>query len=767
MQTLFGFPVARLEDDPLLRGVAKYVADLERPGTTHVVFVRSHIAHGRLAGIDVSEALEMPGVVGVFTGADLGLPGIGEFPPLPPGSRAEIFRPCLTTDRVRHVGEAVAAVVAETYAQAVDAAELVVADIEDEPAVVDPLAALEPDAPVLFPELGSNVVREAHLGGDADPLAGADVVVRGRFVNQRLAAVPLEPNGTLAYPDEDGRLVCWVSSQSPFQVLGAVCRALGRDRDRVRVVVPAVGGGFGAKGGVYPEQVIVAALADRLGRPVRHIETRSENLLAMSQGRGAVQDVELGARRDGTLVGMRARMVTEFGAYPWRGAIAFATSRLMANGVYRIPNMELTALGVVTNTPPVGPYRGAGRPEAAAMLERAMDLLAGELEMDPVELRRRNLLRPEDFPYVTPTGASYDSGDYLGALEELVKEAGYDGLRAEQAARRAAGDRVQLGIGVSTFVEVSGTGSEYGSVRIAPDGHVVCVTGASPHGQGHVTTFSQVLADALQVPLDRIEVVHSDTAVVPRGTGTFGSRSGQLGGSAALVAGQAVVERARQLAADALEAAEEDVVLAEGQFAVAGVPSRSLSWADVARHAETDAGRTVLGDEGLFAEEDFDQADGTYPFGAHLAVVEVDTETGRVELRRIVAVDDCGRILNPIIVAGQVHGGLLQGIAQALFEEVSFDELGNPRAPTLIEYGAPTAAEVPSYELGHTVTPTPRNPLGMKGVGEAGTVGATPAIQNAVLDALAPYGVTHVDLPLGPMKVWQALRDAGVPGAAP
>ncbi|MHB1718447.1 MAG: xanthine dehydrogenase family protein molybdopterin-binding subunit, partial [Acidimicrobiales bacterium] len=451
-QTVFGFPVQRLEDEPLLRGTARFIADLEPPGTCHVAFVRSQVAHGRIVSVDTDAALSQPGVVGVYTAGDLDLPGLGEVPPLPTGPRPVLARPCLAGDRVRFVGEAIAAVVAESYAAAVDAAEHVIVDVADEPAVVDPLSALEPEAPLLFPDHGTNIVREETISTAEDALAGADVVVSARFVNQRVAAVPMEPNGTLAAPRDGGGLLCYASTQSPFQVRAGICRALGREPDEVQVVVPAVGGGFGAKGGVYPEQIVVAALADRLQRPVRHVETRSENLVAMSQGRGQVQDVEIGAKRDGTLVGLRVCTVTDFGAYAWRGGISFHTSTLMATGPYRVPQLELSAYGVVTNTSPTGPYRGAGRPEATAMLERAMDLLATELGIDPVELRRCNLIGTGELPLTTATGASYDSGVYAGALEHLVERAGYAALRADQEARRSAGDRVQLGIGVSVFV---------------------------------------------------------------------------------------------------------------------------------------------------------------------------------------------------------------------------------------------------------------------------------------------------------------------------
>jgi len=760
-QTVLGHRVERLEDDPLLRGAARFVADLVEPDTCHAVFVRSQVAHGVIESIDVSEAAAQPDVVGVFTGADLDLPGLGEFPPLPGGPRPELLRPCLATDRVRFVGDPVAVVVARSEAAAVDAAEQVVVEIAELPAVVDPVAALGSDAPLLFPEHGTNRVRHEEVSTADDPLAGADVVVSLHLVNQRVAAVPIEPNGTLVVPGEDGHLTCWVSSQSPFQVRAGICYALDRRPEQVRVVVPAVGGGFGAKGGIYPEQVVVAAVADRLGKPICHVETRSENLLSMSQGRGQTQQIELGATTDGVIVGMRAHTVTEFGAYAWRGSIAFNTSRLMATGPYRIPALHLVSDGVVTTTTPVGPYRGAGRPEAAAMLERAMDRLAAELRLDPAELRRRNLLRPDELPCTTATGASYDSGDYAKALEQVLALADYPALRAEQDERRRSGSPRQLGIGLSVFVEVSGTGSEYGAVRIAPDGHVICTTGSSPHGQGHQTTFAQVLADLLQVDMTDVELVFSDTAVVPRGTGTFGSRSGQLGGSAAYRAGQVVLDQARRLAAQLLEAAEDDIVLDGGRFTVAGVPgvdALSLSWADLATQAATAGGRTLLDGAELAAEDDFEQPQGSYPFGAHLAVVEVDTETGRVDLLRMVAIDDCGTVVNPMIVAGQVHGGLAQGVAQALFEAVVYDETGTPRSATLAEYAVPSAAELPSFEIGHTVTPSPRNPLGMKGVGESGTVGATPAVHGAVLDALAPFAVTSLDLPLTPQRIWRAVR---------
>ena len=753
--SVLGHRVERREDPALLTGAAGFMADVVVPGMLHAAFVRSYAAHGVLRDVDLTEAKERPGVVAAYVAADLGLPDIPEWPRAEGPPRPELARPCLARDRVRYVGEPVAVVVARTAADAADAVEQVVVDIEPLPAVVDPMAAMEPGAPVLFEAFGSNVVLELHpddpFPGERGALEGAEVVARARFVNNRVAPVPMEPNGILAQPAPDGRLDCLVSCQAPFAVRAGIARALGRDEASVRVHTPAVGGGFGAKGGVYPEHLVIAAVADRLGAPVRHVETRSENLVAMSHGRGQVQEIALGARRDGTVVGLEARTVTDVGAYCWRGAIPFRTARLMATGPYRIPRLSLTSLGVVTTTTPIGPYRGAGRPEAAAMLERAMDLLADELGMDPVEVRRRNLLRPDELPIRTHTGAHYDSGDYARALDHVLELAGLDDLRAEQAARRAARGPRQLGVGVSTFVEISGAGAEYGAVALQADGTVVLATGASPHGQGHETTLAQVVSDVFDVPMTQVVVVHSDTDRVARGTGTFGSRTGQLAGSAAHRAAEAVVELARRRAADLLEAAPEDVVAVPGGLSVAGVPARGLTWGELAAAAPSGE---------LRAEDDFAQEHGTYPFGAHLAVVAVDVETGRVTLERLVAVDDCGTVVNPMIVAGQVHGGLAQGAAQALFEEVRFDATGNPSTATLADYGMPSAAELPSFELGETVTPSPRNPLGMKGVGESGSVGATAAIQNAVVDALRPYGVRHVDMPLTAERVWRAIRDA-------
>lgn len=749
--SILGHRVLRLEDPPLLTGAAPYVADVDVPGVLHAVFVRSSIAHGVLRSVDVTAALGAPGVVAAFTAGDLEVRDIPEWPRPGGPPRPELARPCLARDRVRYVGEAIAVVVAKTLPQAVDACEQVVVEIDPLPVVLDVEEALEDGAPLLFETLGTNVVHSAETV-DASALDGAEIVVRARFVNQRVAAAPLETNATLAQPTPEGGLDCVVSCQTPFAVREGIATALGRQEASVRVRTVAVGGGFGAKGGVYPEQVVVAALADRLGCPVRHVETRSENLVAMSHGRAQLQDVAVGARRDGTIVGLELTTTCDVGAYAWRGIIPFRTSRLMATGPYRIARLSHTSIGVVTNKTPIGPYRGAGRPEAASLLERAMDMLAAALELDPAEVRRKNLLDPASFPYTTPSGAVYDSGRYVDALDLALSTVGYDALREEQARRRSCGSRRAIGIGISSFVEVSGVGSEYGAVSVAADGHVTITTGASPHGQGLDTALTQIVSDVLGVDPERIAVVRSDTALVARGTGTFGSRSGQLGGSAASTSANAVLDEAKEIAARLLEAAPEDVVARDGSLMVAGVPARSLSWGEVAGAAP---------EQHLFADGDFTQAQGTYPFGTHVAVVEVDLDTGRVTLLRLVAVDDCGNVANPLLVEGQVHGGLAQGCAQALLEEVRYDELGNPVTATLADYAMPSAAELPSFELEETVTPSPRNPLGMKGVGESGTVGGAVAVQNAVIDALAPFGVQHLDMPLTAERVWQAVHAGG------
>jgi aerobic carbon-monoxide dehydrogenase large subunit len=760
--SILGNAVRRTEDPRILIGEATYFDDEPVQGLLHLAFVRSTIAHARVESVDVSEAAAVPGVAAVYTAADLGLTPLQGFAMVPP-----VFaRPPLASETVRFVGDIVAAVVAEARSQAVDAAELVVVDYDPLPAVVDPEAALEDAAPVLFPDHGSNLAVEFNFGEDPSVLDGADVVVEGRFLNQRLAAVPMEPNGILVEPGtDDGRdaLTVRVPTQSPHGVRDPLAAAVGLEPEQVRVIATAVGGGFGAKAGMYPEFAIAAAIARKLGRPVKWSESRSENMIAMSHGRGQVQHIEMGLKRDGTIVGVRGRVVAEAGAYPNIGSFLPFLTRSMAQGVYRIPKIELNAVSAATNTTPTGAYRGAGRPEATAFLERILDMAADELDIDPVEIRRKNFLAPDEFPLTTVTGANYDVGEYAKALDEAVRVAGYDELRREQTARRDRGDVRQLGIGVSAYVEVTAGGlfEEYGAVEVHEDGTVTATVGTSAHGQGHETAFAMIVAELLGVPMESVRIVQSDTALVPRGTGTMGSRSLQIGGSAVYKAGEQVLEKARQLAAHLLEAGVDDIVLHDGaKVGVAGVPATALSWAELAMAAGDPAKLPDGMEPGLASALDFNQGEATYPFGAHVAVVEVDTETGRVELVRHVAVDDCGRILNPLLVAGQQHGGIAQGVAQALYEGVVYDEDGNPLTGNLMDYAMPSAAELPSFEASNTETPTPLNPLGAKGIGESGTIGSTPAVQNAVVDALSAFGVRHLDMPLTAERVWRAIRDA-------
>lgn len=753
--SLLGTEVRRVEDPELLRGGGTYVDNLTIDGALCLGFVRSPVAHGLINSIDVSEAQQAPGVVGVFTAADLDLPPLPAFIEVNP----QCARRPLAGDRVRFAGEPVVAIVAESRSAVADAMELVDIDYEIVPAAVDPEEALAPGAPLQFPELGTNVAAGSRDEAGAAVLDGADVVIRARIENQRLAVVPMEGNAIAVVPggpDDEYEATVYVSTQMPHMARAMVAGVFGWPTERVRVITPHVGGGFGGKAGLIAEHAVAIALARRLGRPVRWAETRSENMQAMPHGRAQVQYVELGLRSDGTIVGLRCRNIGDGGAYAgFGGSLVLSSTRLMSQGVYRIPRISYEGVTALTNTTPVGAFRGAGRPEAAAMLERVMDLAAQELEIDPAELRRRNFLQPDQFPYTTLGGANYDCGDYDYPLTEALRIADYEGLRAEQARRVAAGDKMLLGIGMSVYVEVTGGGNgEYAAVEIGADGGATIKVGTSAHGQGHATVFSAIVADLLGIPLDAIRFVQSDTAVVPRGGGTGGSRSLQHGGSAVRGAGELVLRRAKELAATRLEAAVEDLeVTGDGRIGVAGVPNAALSWAELASAAAEE-------DETLAAFTDFKPEGATYPFGAHVSVVEVDTETGFVRPVRHIAVDDCGRVLNPLIVRGQQHGGVAQGIAQALWEGVSFDEDGNPGTANLADYTIPSAADLPDLEVSSTETPTTRNPLGAKGIGEAPTVGATPAVQNAVVDALRPLGVRHVDMPATPQRVWRVIRDA-------
>jgi carbon-monoxide dehydrogenase large subunit len=748
--------VLRSEDRALLTGARPYLEDVICEGALHAVFVRSLMAHARIGAISIDEARGMPGVVSVFTADDLQglrMPAVEE---LPEGLR----RPLLASDVVRFLGEPVAVVLARARAQAMDAAEVVVVDYDPLPVLTDPLRSLETGGPLLFPDEGSNVVSLHRRVSHDDPLDGADVVVRGRFLNQRVAPVPLEVNGALAVP-EDGGLTLWLSCQATHYSRTAIAKAIEVDDQTIRVRTAAVGGGFGAKIPAYAEQAVVAAIALRLGVAVRHVETRSENFVAMTHGRDHLQDVEIGATRDGRVVGLRARVVVDLGAYPDEGATLPELTAMMAVGPYDIARLDLEIRGVLTNKTPLGAYRGAGRPEATAMIERAIDMLAAKLDLDPAEVRRRNFIR--QFPHKTVARATYDTGAYEQALDEALRRAGYESLRQEQVERRRRGDPQLLGLGIGSYVEITGWGSEYARLSVANDGSIRVITGSSPQGQGHETAFAQIVADRLAVPFGSVFVRHSDTALVPRSEGTMGSRTLQVGGSAVLEAADLLLERARALAANLLEVAPSDVILSDdGRFEVTGAPGSGVSWGDLARAMAAPANRHEQ--DVLDVEHDFEIEGSTYPFGTHVAVVEVDSQTGDARLLRHVAVDDCGVVLNPMLVAGQVHGGIAQGAAQALFEGMVYDENGTPMTSNLTSYSFPSAAEMPGFETVQTETPTGMNPLGAKGIGEAGTIGATPAVQNAVVDALAHFGVRHLDMPTTPERVWDAITDATAGG---
>ncbi len=753
--SLLGTPVRRLEDARLLSGGSRYVPDIPLPGAAHVAFVRSTVAHARLGAVDLSAARAAPDVVATLSGADLDLA-----PFLPPEFAAMVdtrmARPWLATDVVRFTGEALAAVVAESPEQAVDAAELAVVDYRPLPVVVDPLQA-ETSNIHLFPAAGTNVA--GRVGGPSNPdlFAGCDVVVRASLRNSRVAAVPLEVRSAISSWGPDGRLTHWTGTQRPHAVRDQLASVLGVGADMVRVVSPDVGGAFGTRMYASPEEVVVAWLARQLRRPLRWVETRSESLLAMGHGRAQLQDVALGATRDGRFQAYRLSMTQDAGAYPEVAALLPAFTMLMAAGVYRIPRIEVDARSVVTNTAPVTAFRGAGRPEATAAIERAVDLLAAELDLDPAELRRRNVIPPGDFPCTTATGATYDSGDYRRALDHACRQAGYAQLRAEQSTRRGRGERRQLGVGLGLYTEITnGTlfpqfaGIEL--VRSAGGAGVRIRSGEGPTGQGHATALAMLAADRLGMPLEGIEVEHGDTTVVREGTGTGGSSAVQTAGMAVVAAAAALIDAARRRTANLLECAVEDVVFdaPAGRFHVAGFPAAGRSWAELAEAApEPLSGEAVHGAE-----------TPTFPFGAHLAVVELDTETGEVRIRRLVACDDAGTILNPLLAEGQLHGGIAQGLAQGLLEEVVYDGDGNLLTSTLADYPAVTSAELPSFEVEFTETPTPHNPLGAKGIGESGTIGSTPALQNAVVDALAHLGVRHLDMPATPERVWRAIRAA-------
>jgi carbon-monoxide dehydrogenase large subunit len=753
----------RVEDLRLITGRGRFVENVALPGLLHLALVRSPYPHARIARLDTTAARAAPGVRAVVTGAET--PVVANLPaaPVAPNLKVPPFE-LLCRSVVRAVGMPVAAVVATSREAAVDAAQLVEVDYEPLPAVADAEAALAPDAPLLYPELRSNVCYTLEVGhGDVDAaFAGAAHVTRLRVRFPRLAAVPLEPRGVVAsYDLATDELTIWATTQSPFRVRLLASRALGMPEPRIRVLAPDVGGGFGSRGAVYAEYLLAAWLARRLRAPVRWIATRSEDLTTSTHGRDQLVDIEAAADADGRLRGLRARILTNLGAYLHVNTPTPAPQLLrMLPGCYRVPAYHGQLTGVFTNTTPTAPYRGAGRPEAADTIERLMDQLARELQLDPIELRRRNFIQRDEFPYRSPAGVTYDSGDYVAALDRLLALADYPALRARQAAERARGERTLLGIGLASFVEPSAGGWESGFVRVEPSGHVTVATGSSAHGQGHETTFAQIVADRLGVPFEQVLVRRSDTAVTPPGVGTFGSRSTVLGGSALVQAADAVLEQARRIAAALLEASPQDIGLERGRFQVAGAPDRYVTWAQVAA-AAYGRGRLPAGvPMGLESTAYFDPRAETYGFGAALAVVRIDPDTGQVRVEHLWAVDDCGTVINPLLVEGQIEGGTAQGFGQAVLEQVVYEPDGTLLTGSLLHYALPRASTMPPLTIAEMVTPSPLNPLGTKGVGESGTIIGTAPIMNAVADALAPLGIAHLDMPYTPERVWAAIQAA-------
>jgi carbon-monoxide dehydrogenase large subunit len=749
--SILGNRVLRTEDPKFLSTGGVYADDLRLEGALHVTYVRSTMAHARITALEVKEARSAPGVVEVITGEEVDLAAA---PPPLPMFNGSMLRPWLARDTVRFVGEPVVAILSEDRSSGADAAELVFVDYEPLRAVTD-LQTAAAEEVVLHPEAGTNVALELNFGRDESLFEGCDVVVRERVINQRVAPCPLEVRAGAAVWGDDGRLTQWASTQHAHGCRDALAGVFGVEPDRVRVIAPDVGGGFGAKIGMYPEEIMLGWLAQRVGRPVRWVETRTESMLGLGHGRGQIQDLEIGGTSDGRVLAYRLTVLQDCGAYPSIGGFLPFFTRTMAAGVYAIPKIEFSSTSYVTNTTPTVAYRGAGRPEATAAVERAMDLFAAEIGIDPAEVRRRNLISKESFPHTTPVGTTYDIGDYERALDLALQSADYPALRAEQQRRREAGARKLLGIGVSVYVEITngaGNPGEFGAVEITGDGRAILRTGSSPHGQGHATGWAMLASEQLGIPMEDISVIHGDTDLVRSGGGTMASRSLQAGGLAIHEASAEVVDKARQLAAELLEASPADVVLDKvgGRFHVAGTPTVAKTWAELATAANGE----------LKVDHDSAPAGPTFPFGAHVAVVEVDADTGRVELQRLVAVDDAGRILNPLLAEGQVHGGLAQGAAQALLEEVRYDSDGNPLTANLADYAMISFTELPSFELIHMETPTPVNPLGAKGIGESGTIGSTPAVQSAVVDALSHLGIRHVDMPTTPERVWRAISDA-------
>ncbi len=766
-----GKPLKRKEDPRLIQGLAHYVDDIQLPGMHYAAFVRSPYAHARIRSIDTSKAKSAANVVAVLTGEDLreviGLvPCAAQVPDMKPAQR-----PVLALERVRFVGEPVAVVVAADRYTARDAIDLIEVDYEPMTPVVDPEKALAKGATRIYEQFKDNVGFRWELeGGDLKKaFKQADRVVRQRMLNQRLIPVAIEPRGVVANYDPGAKqLTVWSSTQIPHLLRTQIAVMLKFPEHGVRVITPEVGGGFGSKLNVYAEEALVAHLAIRLGKPVKWIESRRENFQATIHGRDQICDMELAVKRDGTLLGMRCKIIADVGAYYQLLTPMIPTlTGLMIPGCYKIPAIRIEITGVLTNKMATDAYRGAGRPEASYFIERAMDLVAAELKKDPVEVRRKNFPQPKDFPYSTPTGLVYDSANYQKCLEIALEKSNYKKLRQEQARLRKHGRFI--GIGLSSYVEICAVGPssampaggwESGTVRIEPTGKVRVLTGASPHGQGQETSFSQIAADRLGIEPDDVLVVHGDTAVVPYGIGTFGSRGTAVGGTAMYLALEKLREKLARIAGHILGEDPKKMVFRGKKIFSKANAKKSLSFGEAVGAAYVAKTLPQGMEPGLDATSFFEPPNFTFPFGTHVCVVEVDAETGEVKLVKYLAVDDCGNVINPLLVEGQIQGGIVQSVGQAFFEEAIYDEQGQLLTGELTDYALPRAADIPRMETASTVTPTPVNPMGVKGVGEAGTIGATPALVNAVVDALAPFGVRHVDLPIKRERVWQVIRKA-------
>jgi carbon-monoxide dehydrogenase large subunit len=754
-----GRPLKRTEDPRLIRGEGQYVDDLKLPGLAHLAFVRSPHAHARVVAVRTEAARNAPGVLAVVTAADL--PALRPTPYMATLPRLNAWPyEVLAKDVVDATGVPVVAVVAEAAVLARDAADLVEVDYEPLPAVADAERALAPGAALVHPELGSNQAFTAPMkGGDAEQaFARAAHVVSVCVQHHRIAGVPMEPRGATARHDRgSGELTVWLTTQNPFLARADLATMLDFPEEKLRVIAPDVGGGFGVKGPVYREEVVAAVLAMRLDRPVRWTSTRNEDLLTTHHARATVTSADAAVGADGEILGLRVRATFDLGAHLLSLSIVPPLSNAIhILGPYRIRNIELTSVGAYTNTAPTGPYRGSGRPVGVYLIERVMDAAARATGLDPVEIRRRNFVPPDAFPYRTALGPAYDSGDYARALDRAVELADYPRWRREQAEARRRGEIV--GIGVAAYVESTNVqGWESGVVRIERSGRVTAVTGASPHGQGHETTFAQVIADQLGIAPGDVVVRHGDTLGAPQSIGTFGSRSAGLGGNALAQAAGEVREKARRLAARLLEAAPEDLQLVTGGFGVKGAPEKTVAWSRVADLAHRAAGLPPGESPGLEATVFFRQDQPSWSFGAGLALVRLDRDTGQVRLERFVAVDDCGHAINPLLVEGQIVGALAQGIGQALCEHVVYGEAGDLLTGGFMDYAIPRADDMPELILDRTVTPSPWNPLGVKGVGEGGACVAPPAIVNALIDALSPFGITHVDTPLTPERIWRAI----------